>query len=227
MPGLFDNQTCQYVNLPEIEQGACKSKKMEKTVPVTYVLVDFENIQPNDVGSIKGQPFKIMLFLGPHQTRIPVTLAMSLQALGKDVEYILIETAGRNSLDFHIAYYAGFLLADDPGATLYIVSKDTGFDPLLKHLQRKGRVAGRVSSIGEINKSGVVIDVAPESEINAIVEDLVRRKNAKPRTQKTLQSTIRALFKNRLSEQQETALLAELCFRGIVKINGTKVSYSL
>ena len=208
-------------------QTEAASLTVPRRAEVTYILVDFENVQPADVGSIKDHPVKIKLFLGPHQTRIPVALAMSLQSLGEDVEYILIGTAGRNSLDFHIAYYAGFLLADDPGATLYIVSKDTGFDPLLKHLQRKGIAVRRVSSIAEITKSDVVIDIAPESAINAIVEDLVRRKNAKPRTQKTLQSTIRALFKNGLSEQQANALLSELSSRGLVKINGTKVSYSL
>ncbi|MBP6733267.1 MAG: hypothetical protein KAX51_00655 [Chromatiaceae bacterium] len=60
-----------------------------------------------------------------------------------------------------------------------------------------------------------------------MIADLVRRKASRPRTQKTLLSTLHALFKKGLSEQQLAALFSELCKRGIVKIEGTKVSYAL
>ena len=45
-------------------------------------------------------------------------------------------------------------------------------------------------------------------------------KAAKPRTQKTLRSTLQALFKQELSEEQRAGLFAALCERGIVKIAG-------
>ena len=52
-------------------------------------------------------------------------------------------------------------------------------------------------------------------------------KAAKPRAEKTLLSTLHALFKKELSEDQLSALFALLCKRGIVKVDGTKVSYEL
>jgi hypothetical protein len=42
-----------------------------------------------------------------------------------------------------------------------------------------------------------------------------------------LLSTLHALFMKELSEQQLAALFSELCERGIVKLEGTKVSYHL
>lgn len=63
--------------------------------------------------------------------------------------------------------------------------------------------------------------------IEAVVADLIRRKASKPRTQKTLLSTLHALFKKELSEQQLAALFAALCKRGVVKVEGTKISYAL
>jgi len=47
-----------------------------------YVLVDFENVQPKDIGLLKDGPFKVKVFLGPNQSKIPVSLASSLQSLG-------------------------------------------------------------------------------------------------------------------------------------------------
>ena len=51
--------------------------------------------------------------------------------------------ADRMPLDFHIAYYLGDLAVKEPDADFYILSKDTGFDPLIEHLEgRKYKCAG-------------------------------------------------------------------------------------
>jgi hypothetical protein len=52
-------------------------------------------------------------------------------------------------------------------------------------------------------------------------------KAARPRSQKTLLSTLHALFKKKLSEEQVSALFGLLCKRGIVKVEGTRVTYDL
>ena len=99
-----------------------------------YVLVDFENIQPKDIGALNDGPFRIKVFLGAHQAKIPLDMARALQAFGPGDEYIQIDGSGRNALDFHIAYYMGRLAAETSDACFYLISKDTGFDPLIKHL---------------------------------------------------------------------------------------------
>ena len=81
------------------------------TTRPNIVLVDFENVQPKDIGLLKGGPFKVKVFLGPNQSKIPVSLAAALQSLGDSAEYIILEAAGTNALDFHIAYYIGVLLS--------------------------------------------------------------------------------------------------------------------
>ncbi len=112
-----------------------------------FVLVDFENVQPKDLGLLKDDLFKVKLFLGPNQSKIPVALASSLQSLGNNAEYIVLETAGNNALDFHIAYYIGLLSAEDPSAFFHIISKDSGFDPLIKHLKGRKVFAQRSTCI--------------------------------------------------------------------------------
>lgn len=192
-----------------------------------FVLVDFENVQPKDLGLLKDGPFKVKLFFGPNQSKISITLAAALQSLGNNAEYVILEKAGNNALDFHIAYYIGVLSSEDPTAYFHIISKDSGFDPLIKHLKGKKVSVQRSTCIADIPFFKPNLPVTPEAQIEIVVADLIRRKAAKPRTQKTLLSTLHALFKKELSEQQLSQLFASLCSLGVVKVDGTKVSYEL
>jgi hypothetical protein len=73
-----------------------------------YVLIDFENVQPQGIGLLKDDgPFKVKVFLGSNLSKIPVLLAAAIQSLGDNTGYIFLETAGINALDFYIAYYIG------------------------------------------------------------------------------------------------------------------------
>ena len=97
-------------------------------------LIDYENVQPTGIGSLVAGSCKIMIFLGQNQSKLPVALTKALQPLGADVEYLQISGSGSNAADFHIAFYIGRLAMSHPDAKFTIVSKDTGFDPLVKHL---------------------------------------------------------------------------------------------
>lgn len=191
------------------------------------ILVDFENVQPKDIGLLKGGPFKVKVFLGPNQSKVPVTLAAALQTLGSDAEYVPLETVGNNAVDFHIAYYIGVLSSEDPTAYFHIISKDSGFDPLIKYLRGRKIFAQRSTCIADIPYFKPGLPASLEAQVEVVVSDLIRRKASKPRTKKTLISTLHALFKKELSEQQLSQLFAALCARGIVKVDGTKVSYDL
>lgn len=68
---------------------------------------------------------------------------------------------------------------------------------------------------------------SPDDKIAVIIGDLKRRGASKPRTTKTLSSTINSLFQKQLPEQELIRLLAELQRQGIVTVNETKVSYTL
>jgi hypothetical protein len=192
-----------------------------------FVLVDFENVQPKDIGLLKGGPFKVKVFLGPNQSKVSVTLASALQSLGSNAEYVLLETAGNNAVDFHIAYYLGVLASEDPTAYFHIISKDSGFDPLIKYLKGRKILAQRSPCIADMPYFKPVLPATCEAQVDAVVADLIRRKAAKPRTKKSLISTLHALFKKELSEQQISQLFAALCTRGVVKVEGTKVLYDL
>jgi hypothetical protein len=112
-----------------------------------YILVDFENVQPASLGALKAGDAWIKVFAGQHQTRVDLGLAQALQPFGAHAEYIQITGSGKDALDFHIAFYIGRISAEHPSASFTIVSRDTGFDPLVKHLAKLRIACKRVATI--------------------------------------------------------------------------------
>ena len=119
-----------------------------------YVLVDFENVQPDSLAALANGPFRVKVFVGAAQAkgRISFELSHSMQMLGASAEYVRIARTGKNAVDMHIAYYVGRLLEKEPAAMIHIVSKDTDFDPLIEYLHAKGSSCKRVKTIAEVPK---------------------------------------------------------------------------
>lgn len=214
-----------------------------------YVLIDYENVQVKSLALLTGDQFRVRVFLGKSNTKIHSELAIAMQKLGNRAEYIMLESSGSNALDFHIAYYLGVLAAADPGAMFHIISKDTGFDPLVKHLNTRSVLAARSMSIEAMScfdssaarESSVSPlkqrKVAPsskgksspvqEEQIKAVIENLNNRKSNRPATMKTLLNTIHAkIGKERPLAEAET-MRDELVARKYVLVSGLKVTYKL
>jgi hypothetical protein len=115
-----------------------------------YVLVDFENVQPRNLGLLRGGGFRIKVFLGSQQGKLELEFVKAMQAFGEDAEYVQMAGNGKNALDFHLAYFLGKLSAEHPGAAFSIISNDTGFDPLVRYLKAQGidcKRSGKVTDI--------------------------------------------------------------------------------
>lgn len=192
-----------------------------------YVLIDFENVQPDSLEALAHEHFRLLVFVGESQTRLPFAIAASLQGLGNRVEYIKIAGNGSNALDFHIAYYIGHLAASDPTASFHIVSKDTGFDPLIRHLQAKKILVSRVKAVLDIPLVKVASSIPPEERLETARDKLQRLKASRPRTVKTLSSTIASLFHKQLSEEEVAGVIQDLASKGYIIVQGNKISYEL
>jgi hypothetical protein len=196
-------------------------------VKTNYLLIDYENVQPADIAALQHEHVRGIVFVGPHQTKIAFETAAALQRLGANAEYVRLTGSGPNALDFHIAYYLGQLAAKEPTAFFHIISKDTGFDPLLKHLKERKLRACRVQTIGEIPILKLVDPKTSPDRVALIVADLQKRGAARPRTVATLSSTISAMFQKQLTAQEVSTLVSELKKKGIVRVDGTKVTYNI
>lgn len=192
-----------------------------------YILIDLENVQPKNLELLKGHEFKVIVFVGSKQTKISFDLAIAMQNLGDTAEYIKIDGNGPNALDFHIAFYIGQISAVDKGSYFHIISKDAGFDPLIKHLKTKKIHAQREKDITEIPMLKVSNSISSAERFDAIVKFLHSRGTAKPRKITTLSNSINSLFMKALGAEELSGLIDELIKRKVVVRDGNKVSYHI
>ena len=130
-----------------------------------FVLSDFENVQFTDIGSLKPGECRIKVFIGQNQTKLPVELFEALRPFGADADLVRITGAGPNALDFHIAYYIGRLAIEFPSSTFTIISADTGFDPLIKHLATQNISSKRINKIPAAPKQVAPTPVAKKAVV--------------------------------------------------------------
>jgi hypothetical protein len=192
-----------------------------------YILIDFENVQPKSLPALGPHQVKIYVFVGASQARLPFELVEALQGLGDKVTYVKVSGHGPNALDFHIAFYVGQLAAAEPDVYFHIVSKDTGFDPLIRHLKERNILAQRESALEEMPFLQPALAAGYDEMIQAIVKNLLPRGASKPRKLKTLASTIQSLFPNRLAEGEALLLIEQMRKRKLITVENDSVSYSL
>ena len=190
-----------------------------------YILIDYENVQPKNLAILNGHPVKVIVFVGANQAKVPFDLASSLQTLGNNAKYVKIGGNGSNALDFHIAFYIGQMAERDSDAYFHIISKDTGFDPLIKHLKEKKIYSQREKDLSEILFLRISNATTSSEKIAAIVKSLSARGHARPRKVKTLANTINSLFMKTLEESELMSLIEQLRQQQYVMIENDNVSY--
>ena len=200
----------------------------EIPLATNYVLIDYENVQPKNLELLLKHPFKVYVFVGENQAKIPFDLADKMQLLGNDAVYKKISGNGQNALDFHIAYYIGELAGKDPGSQFHIVSKDKGFDPLIRHLRETKKIQiRRETDLIEIPLLQLPAGTSMDEKIAAIVKNLGGRGQSRPRKVRTLQNTINTLFAKKLDKKELNGLVSELEKRKLIVVKQTNVSYKL
>ena len=192
-----------------------------------YIFIDYENVHPISFDLPEDYPFKVILFVGSNQSKIPIELVTSMQLLGSNAEYVRIQGNGKNALDFHITFYLGRLFEKDPNGYFHIISKDTGFDVLIRHLRDKKVLIQRHKQIADIPALKISNSKTLEEKIEVIRDYLISRGNAKPRKVATLSNTINSLFMKVLSDKELNTLIDKLAQKKLITIEETKVHYKL
>lgn len=105
-----------------------------------WAFVDYEN-QPKSLQFI-SQHYEyncVLVFFGSQQK---VTAEFNNSLI---IRLIRIENIGKNNLDFHLSYYLGKYDAKlDKRIAFDIFTQDTGFDHLIKFIQKQGRNCQRI-----------------------------------------------------------------------------------
>ena len=193
-----------------------------------YILIDYENVQTKSLSVLQGAPnqeFQIMVFVGANQSKIPIDLVSSMQSFGNKARYVQITGSGRNALDFHIAYYLGTLTEREPKAIFHVISKDTGYDQLIKHLKGMRIDVTRQKDLFDIPWLSSANKKPADEQITAIVKNLSARGSSRPRKVKTLKNSINSLFDNKLGPDKIDGLVKDLQERKYIVIKQENVTY--
>ena len=187
-----------------------------------YIFVDFENVQEMDWDRIANKPVKVVLLLGTQQKNLPVHLVRKLVKVGSQVQLVEVKRAGKNALDMILAHYVGAIRVKDPEGYFHIVSKDTGYDSLVGHLQDEGAFARRHSSFCEIP-----ILMKVEERVGVVSKDLKENTASRPKKRSTLESKIQARFGSALSEADVSETIEGLIRdRSVTLLDSGEVKYA-
>lgn len=208
-----------------------------------YVLIDYENRPIRSLSLLKEEQFQVMIFLGIKNTKLSTEFVLSKEELGARAEYVRLEKAGENALDFHIAYYLGQIALKDPSGYFHIISGDKGFDPLIAHLKTVGVFSARSESIEQMPCFVATIakpkteKAAPKAQTaelfnisengKIVINHLIGLKASKPRKLKTLKSTIHAKLGKNSATNKIDDVINELTKLKYLTIDSQKVAYKL
>ena len=115
------------------------------------VLVDYENVQPTEFVEVAQAGCHVWFFVGSSQKRVSTDLPDFIARFPTQSRFIRMDKPGKNSLDFHICYYLGVAAHERPEWLYVLMSKDTGYDPLLAHVRTEGMHAQRVVTIPQLH----------------------------------------------------------------------------
>jgi PIN domain len=187
------------------------------------LLVDFENVQQVELTRLDEQ-FRVAIFIGSEQKRVPIELVASAQKLGNRVEWLQVEGNGSNALDFHIACYLGRVMERDPSLHCFVLSRDKGFDPLLKHLKKHGLKCKRIGSQLEIDPKPVANE---EQKYKRAFELLGKLdKKVRPRKRSTLSQHISSMFQKKILQAEVDKIIDTLIANAKISESNNTISYN-
>lgn len=189
------------------------------------LFVDLENVQKIDLTRVQ-QGSRVLLFYGENQKNLPQALVAQAQPFGKRLQWIRMSGQGRNALDFHIAYYLGRELAAHPKAECTVLSGDTGFDPLLRHLRSLGHTCSRVAVLQEPRPRVKPAAPGGDDACFARLVSLLKKDQARPARSESLASQVKSWFP-KLRDAERRALLERLFAESWVRESGSSLIYHL
>ena len=191
------------------------------------ILVDFENIQKLDFDHIDTTNTNLAIFVGKSQNKIPFALVEKAQAFGDRLVWVKIAGDGKNNLDFHLAFELGRLCERmDKEIELIVLSKDSGYDSLIRYVNEIGIKTRRIANPAELSDSTKQL---PTSNFtNYIANNLRKIDNQKrPRTRRTLKKHIESLLREKAGANEIDAIFEEMFIKGFLSEVNNRLKYNI
>ena len=188
-----------------------------------YIFIDYENVCEADLSRIVGKSAKVFMILGTRHKKLPTSLFLFAQSHPAQVRIIQTPVDGRNALDMLLALELGQLLAADPDGYFHIVSKDTDFESIVRHLTNEKKLIARYASLAHVPALRTLEERL--AHLKAELEDSAR---PRPATRKTLENKIKSVFENKADPAFIQKTIEDFVKTGILDFTETgKVQYKV
>jgi hypothetical protein len=189
--------------------------------PRNHVFVDFENVHHVDPAVFSLKHLSLTLLMGARQSSLDAELVANMLEHAADVHLVRLTASGKNAVDFALAYYLGRAVLADPEAYFHVISKDTGYDPLIEHLQsRHVRVRRHVDYAGlslMTTQPMTATEGAKSSAptlagdmVSVVAERLRKHPSNRPKKKKTLLSHLKSNLGKDATDADASELLDKL-----------------
>ncbi len=207
---------------------------------MNHVLVDFENVHHVDPAIIGAKAVSLTILVGAKQTKLDAETVVKLFEHAASVQLIRLTASDKNAVDFALAYYLGRAVLADPAAYFHIVSKDSGYDPLIAHLvSRHVRVRRHENfttlSFAASSKAAPAVPkpakakagataakpavAGPPDPMNLVLDRLRKHTTNRPKKKKTLLSHLKANLGKDASDADAIQLLEMLINAGRIALD--------
>jgi len=191
------------------------------TARTQYIFIDYENVSESDLSRVSGKPVRVFMILGTGHKKLPTSLFLFAQDHPEQLRIIQTPVEGRNALDMVLSLELGRLLATDPEGYFHIVSKDTDFDSVVRHLKGEKKRISRHSSLVEIPTLRT-----PDERLALIKAELADAAKSRPSTRKTLENKIQSAFENKAEPEFIEKTIKSYVQSGMLDFTETdKVNY--
>lgn len=102
-------------------------------------LIDYENVNMDGLQGIRelSESDQVYIFYSDNANKLTFSLHRQILESSAWVRYVNAETGAKNALDFQLATYLGYLVSQNTAEHFCLVSKDNGFQAVVKFWQKK------------------------------------------------------------------------------------------
>ncbi len=116
---------------------------------MTIYLVDYENVNADSFMGLEqlDDDDIVVVFYSERCNKLPFSLHNRIIASKKQIEYMEAQNGSKNSLDFQLATYLGYLVAKNKECGYVIVSCDSGFNALINFWKKENVSIARARNL--------------------------------------------------------------------------------
>ena len=102
-------------------------------------LIDYENVNMDGLNGIQdlSETDQVYIFYSDNANKLTFGIHQQIVESPAWIRYVNAETGAKNALDFQLATYLGYLVSQSSAERFCLVSKDSGFQAVVKFWQKK------------------------------------------------------------------------------------------